>query len=555
MPEYGLTSPIMFRKDGASAGSSLKWNGEKWRASTGDPFYSELFNWSRTIGTKLTDTGGTMATPGPQTLTFSKGVPYGISGTNTTTYLYISGGTGTAEKVLITGGSAVSGASSGTISFNTAYAHTGSWTIQSASSGIQEAVNLAVANGRGIVKLPCGGIAVYGPITVDSNCVGIAGQGELNSYITVMSDGWDVITLGSGFASTKSSNFLRDFSINYTGSHTTGWGVKLNAASGSEINHIKISGMPFGIYVIDSGDVQIKSCDIRAFKESSAGIGIEISQSATGRTNAVWIDKCKIVGEDPGGSAPAYASLAGIKLTGCGGPYLTNNSVVNAGTGLLIDPTTGNEVVWLFSEGNTFDNCMNSGIQINPSGTGLVRTVNFVQDWASSNVESGFNVLQTGASANVKGVRLVACEAVNNTQFGFTFNNSTSGNTFGVQMIGCVAAGNSASSAGTYHGIAFGENMKDFTVIGCWSGLYDGFTATQGYGIVVLNGCDRYTIQGNQFTGNVTGTILVGAVGYVWSVEGNIPETANRYHAVADLASLQVGSKYKDASDFLKVKS
>src|SRR5215472_3634692 len=41
-------------------------------------------------------------------------VPAGVNGTNSNHYLYISGGTGAAEAVLITGGTAVSGAASGT---------------------------------------------------------------------------------------------------------------------------------------------------------------------------------------------------------------------------------------------------------------------------------------------------------------------------------------------------------------------------------------------------------------------------------------------------------
>ena len=48
--------------------------------------------------------------------------------------IYISGGTGTAEAPLITGWSAT------TITFTCVYTHTGAWTIQSASAGIQEAI-------------------------------------------------------------------------------------------------------------------------------------------------------------------------------------------------------------------------------------------------------------------------------------------------------------------------------------------------------------------------------------------------------------------------------
>lgn len=65
-------------------------------------------------------------------------VPVGINASNTNHYLYISGGTGTAEAVKITGGTAVSGAASGTITFVPANNHTGAWSIASATGGVQE---------------------------------------------------------------------------------------------------------------------------------------------------------------------------------------------------------------------------------------------------------------------------------------------------------------------------------------------------------------------------------------------------------------------------------
>ncbi|HZO57460.1 MAG TPA: hypothetical protein VFB63_32410, partial [Bryobacteraceae bacterium] len=55
--------------------------------------------------------GGSLSV-GSNTITLSP-VPDGVNGSNSDHYLYISGGVGTAEAVLITGGSAVSGAASG----------------------------------------------------------------------------------------------------------------------------------------------------------------------------------------------------------------------------------------------------------------------------------------------------------------------------------------------------------------------------------------------------------------------------------------------------------
>ena len=61
--------------------------------------------------------------------------PLGVNGTDKFHYLYLQGGTGTAEATLITGGTCTSGATSGTISLTPANSHSGAWTVSSATAG------------------------------------------------------------------------------------------------------------------------------------------------------------------------------------------------------------------------------------------------------------------------------------------------------------------------------------------------------------------------------------------------------------------------------------
>lgn len=72
------------------------------------------------------------------TVTTSGPVPQGVSAGDT---LYLSGGTGTPEVV------AVTSIGSSSISFTPQNSHTGTWTLASATSGLQEAVNVAGAGG------------------------------------------------------------------------------------------------------------------------------------------------------------------------------------------------------------------------------------------------------------------------------------------------------------------------------------------------------------------------------------------------------------------------
>jgi hypothetical protein len=101
-------------------------------------------------------------------------VPQGVNGSDLNHYLYISGGAGTAEGALITGGSAVAGAPSGQVIVTCAYTHSGAWTIQSASSGIKEAIVKAGAAGG--VYIPSGTRNIYAPL-INESCTSMWGDG------------------------------------------------------------------------------------------------------------------------------------------------------------------------------------------------------------------------------------------------------------------------------------------------------------------------------------------------------------------------------------------
>jgi hypothetical protein len=95
------------------------------------------YSWQQTPGNPLK--------VGSNTVTMSP-CPRGVNGTDTWHYLYVSGA-GTPEAVLITGGTCTSAATSGTIQFTAAYAHAAGYKLESATGGVQEAINAAVLQG------------------------------------------------------------------------------------------------------------------------------------------------------------------------------------------------------------------------------------------------------------------------------------------------------------------------------------------------------------------------------------------------------------------------
>src|SRR5271156_4428477 len=66
--------------------------------------------------------------------------PIGVNGSNPNYYVYIVGGPGASEAApVVTGGTCVSGAASGTILVDPANSHTAGYSIGSATAGIKEA--------------------------------------------------------------------------------------------------------------------------------------------------------------------------------------------------------------------------------------------------------------------------------------------------------------------------------------------------------------------------------------------------------------------------------
>lgn len=150
--------------------------------------------------------GGSLS-GGSNTITLNSGIP-GVGGADTKHYVYVSGGTGTPEACLITGGTAPLGGT-GTLVLSCSGSHTGAWTIQSANCGVNEAENslpvgsTSPVSALGTVIIPAGVCTVNGAIPLHRG-VRLAGLG---SRATILSAG-------------ASTSILLDFDVP-TGSITT----------------------------------------------------------------------------------------------------------------------------------------------------------------------------------------------------------------------------------------------------------------------------------------------------------------------------------------------
>lgn len=142
--------------------------------------------------------GGSLSSGVGATVTLTP-VPLGVNGADTGHYLYITGGTGAAEAVLITGGTATSGASSGTVIFTPGNSHSGAWTVVSATNGVSEAISY-LPQGCNEVWIPAG------TTTLNSN---VSFMGKTDAVI-VLCNGLTLAGAGSLPTTAATGNYIVD---------------------------------------------------------------------------------------------------------------------------------------------------------------------------------------------------------------------------------------------------------------------------------------------------------------------------------------------------------
>jgi hypothetical protein len=111
--------------------------------------------------------GGALAN-GNNTVTLSL-VPPGVNGSDANHWLWVSGGTGTAEPCKVNGGTGVASQVNGQIILACTGSHTNAWTVQSATGGIQEAMQAASTAGGGTALARVGTYPLYAAPRVLSN--------------------------------------------------------------------------------------------------------------------------------------------------------------------------------------------------------------------------------------------------------------------------------------------------------------------------------------------------------------------------------------------------
>ena len=200
----------------------------------------------------------------------------------------------------------------------------------------------------------------------------------------------------------------------------------------------------------------------------------------------------------PGGDACAAGiwveNVADINMVGPG-------QIVNMGTDLLINPGNGQGVSSVWATKVFFDSAVR-GLDITPTGTGLVQRCQFIGCWFANqrSTDAAIRITATGSGAgpgaSVDGVEFIAPELYNNAGHGFLISGGKN-----IRILG----GKIAYCAGD--GVHVSAGVTDWSVLGTTIGVNGGFPGNGGYGVSVENGAsDRYVID-PIFTGNTAGAV------------------------------------------------
>lgn len=140
--------------------------------------YAIDFNWSFAATADLSSAGA-------KTVNVAS-CPAGVTGTEPQYYIYISG-TGTAEAVLVTGGTCAGNGQAGTLQFSTINAHPTGYTLASASGGLQEALvaarfvptNPTGSSQSGKVIVSPGELKAYARVTIRASNMTVDFSGSI----------------------------------------------------------------------------------------------------------------------------------------------------------------------------------------------------------------------------------------------------------------------------------------------------------------------------------------------------------------------------------------
>ncbi len=212
--------------------------------------------------------------------------PLGVNGSDASHYVYLAGGSGTAESVLITGGSCASGATSGTLVFTPANTHSGAWTVSSASSGVQEAINSGCVAGATGVTVASGTYTWQATVTIGCSNTWLVGSGIYGTLINRTGDFGDTVRIADNLQNVTVTGLSITQTINYAAGPpptianrpTSGAHIHMKGCNTCNVIGNRLLNMPYAVDVDTSAFVHIEKNQIQTVWDyANAGVQVGIA--------------------------------------------------------------------------------------------------------------------------------------------------------------------------------------------------------------------------------------------------------------------------------------
>jgi len=386
------------------------------------------------------------------------------------------------------------------------------------NAAIAAAGALGVSN-RGVDVFFPAGVYAHGSTIVNNNSnVMLIGAGWQSTVLYYTASTGDNVQLGNG--SSKSGSGIQHMSIWSSGAKTSGANINVNAMNDCLIQNFVINNCYQGILVQGASiKVWIDQGEINNTNSTASAAGIQVTNGAAGDTYIRSII-----------FSNGSAATAGIVLTQTGHAEIINCNVTKCTTGLLINPTTSQDVSYLFVEHSLFDSCVSYGMNITPSAaaSARVRSLMFIDSWFSGSTAAGSNGINItlASSAIVDAVSFIGCRILNNQGNGVAIAAGPNN----ISFTDCTIAGNGAASSNTLDGFALAANASGISIMNCEIAQAGTAGNTQRYAISVAAGTSaNLQFVNNQCTPNGTigthGYINIGALtGGGINITGNSPQ-------------------------------
>lgn len=340
------------------------------------------------------------------------------------------------------------------------------------------AINAALTQLGGLkIQFPAG-VCLYNGGGVLNQATVLEGAGPHGTVIRALSPAasylFDVYGQGAG---------IRGFRFEAAVTQTGGSYVQLRGPE-SFIEQFHMTGDYNGILMTGS----VARIRHGRFQDGAPGA---IRIRAEGGDNSQMIDDVLMGAQQP------QVSTAGIRVRNSAALIISNTSVIQQGIGLLVDPHSGTaggtdagSVFSLWVHHCFFDNSLNNGIAVVPTGTGSVQRIRFDNVWAGSSGKDGVLVANFG-SGSISGVHFTSPHLVDNKGSGIT----TGGTVEDLAIDGGEIAQNQ-------YGIYLNPGANGVRVTNATIGKGAGMSGNKSVGVVISSGVDYVTLSNNDVRGN-----------------------------------------------------